>query len=448
MCASYLGKTPEDEMREAMDVREGHQSNLRKERRARQLAQKRQEIMEEQEDQPVNPQQELARRTYEDPSKQRRYNRAYEKAQGMSQAELIDKYAAGNVSRKERDYYGDSTAKFAEDKQYGNWKIKDLDGDTLTKLKANENNAWTNVFDTAKDFTFNHKMLDPQYAAWTGIRRGTNVYKGKFNDDEYDDIIEVDDDGDIRTYNGYTIRPSKQGLYHDYFNEVRAVGKEGKPHYDVSYRDWEEEKRKEFAKLDGEKRKEANAMLKRNNMGGLKVKEKSINEQIKDYIKSEGVHDYVISFLSRVENIPLTVLKKSLSITILTSQLVRGFLHAYFGALKGTKEDDKIVQKLLRICNSKKTTPYIKEDILAKLKEFVKNERIGQIGKTIFNTLIINKNYQLCVGSVYEYVPVDQQLKAKCGAALAKSISDSESRRIYMLQNRQGKTNPMLDYQQ
>lgn len=449
MCASYLGKTPEDEMREAMDVREGHQSNVRKERRARQLAQKRQEMMEEQEDQPVNPQQELARRTYEDPNKQRKYNQRYELGRGKTQEELLDYYARGGVNTKERDFYGDQGAIFANDNQAGRWKVKPLDEATLTTLKANENNAWTNVFDTARDFSYNPKMLDPQYAAWTGVRRGTNVYKGKFNDDEYDDVIEVDDDGYIRTYNGYTVHPSKQGLYNAYFNEIQAVGKDGKPYYAKSFRDWEAEKRKEHARKTKEDRALANKVLHANKMAGFKAKEQSINEQIKDFVKEQGIYTRMIEFVAQQERVPLNVLKKSLTSTVFISQIVRAFISMYFNRLLvGVKEQDDIIfPKIMRICNSKKSIPLLKEDIINELKQLFSSDAINQVGRVIYNTIILQKDYASCLNTISDGIIVKEELKAKCLQAQNNAFKSSTQRKQNIIANRHGKTNPMLDYQ-
>ena len=155
MCANYRGKNVEDQMREDMDARKQQLSEMREERRKMNTAKKRQELIEQSQEQnipdyvEVNPQQQLARRTYEDPNKQRKSNQRYELGRGKTQEELLDYYARGGLNTKEREFYGDQEAIFANDNQAGRWKVKPLDADTLTKLKANENNAWTNVFDKA-----------------------------------------------------------------------------------------------------------------------------------------------------------------------------------------------------------------------------------------------------------------------------------------------------------
>lgn len=449
MCANYLGKNPEDELREAMDVREKHQSAIRKGRRNEQLAQKRQEIMEEQEVQPVNPQQELARRTYEDPNKQRKYNQRYETGRGKTQEELLDYYARSGLNTKEREFYGDQEAIFANDDQQGRWKVKPLDADTLKTLKDNKNNAWVDVFDTAKDFSYNSKMMDPQYAAWIGVKRGTNVYQGKYNNDEYDDVIEVDDDGYIRTYNGYTAHPSKQGLYHDYYKEVPAVGKDGKPYYTISFKDWEAEKNREHAKKKRAGRALANQVLHANKMAGFKAKEQSINEQIKDYVKDKGIYTRMIEFVSQQEGVPLNLLKKSLTSTVFISQIVRAAISVYFNKLLvGVKEQDDIIfPKLMRICNSKKSIPYLKEEIINELKLLFASDSIGQIGRVIYRTIVLEKDYMNCLNTLSQGIKVKEELKAKCLRAHDNALNNSTQRKQNIIANRQGKRNPMLDYQ-
>ena len=465
MCANIRGNDIEEEMRDYIDERKELLANLREKRRLQQLDQKRQQLLDSgkiklmNDDEEVdendedfvlqNPQQQLARRIYEDPNKQRKYNQRYELGRGKTQEELLDYYARGGLNTKEREFYGDPKAVFANDNQAGSWKVKPLDAETLTKLKANENNAWTNVFDKPKDFSFNAKMLDPQYAAWTGVRRGTNVYHGKFNDDEFEDVIEVDDDGYIRTYNGYTVHPSKQGLYNAYYKEVPAVGKNGKPYYATTFRDWEAEKRKEHARKSKEDRALANKVLHANKMKGFKAKEQSINEQIKDYVKDEGIYNRMIEYVSQQEGVPLNLLKKSLTSTVFISQIVRAFISVYFNKLLvGVKEQDDIIfPKLMRICNSKKSVPYLKEEIITELKQLFSSDSIGQVGRIIYKTIVLEKNYMNCLNVLSQGIKVKEELKAKCLQAHNNAHKTSTQRKQNIIANRQGKRNPMLDYQ-
>ena len=184
-------------------------------------------------------------------------------------------------------------------------------------------------------------------------------------------------------------------------------------------------------------------------MKGFKAKEQSINEQIKDYVKDEGIYNHVIEFVSQQEGVPLNVLKKSLTSTVFISQIVRAAISVYFNKLLvGVKEQDDIIfPKLMRICNSKKTIPYLKEEIITELKRLFSSDSIGQIGRVIYNTIVLQKDYGRCLNVLSQGVPVNEELKAKCLQAHDNAHKTSTQRKQNIIANRQGKRNPMLDYQ-
>ena len=68
----------------------------------------------------------------------------------------------------------------------------------------------------------------------------------------------------------------------------------------------------------------------------------------------------------------------------------------------------------MRICNSKKSVPYLKDDIINELKLLFSSDSIGQIGRVIYNTVVLQKNYMNCLNVLSQGIKVKEELKAKC----------------------------------
>ena len=316
-------------------------------------------------------------KTYDDAAKQAKYDRGLTRFDELIQTpeglnRLKNMYATNAANAKSREYYGDPNLPFAEQGQPGKrqpFPLSEL-AEEWDTIVAKPKNQWFHAFNDKKavGFEFNPKMLDPEYAAWKGATRGTRIYRGDFNNDGYEDIIELDEDDEFRTINGYSKRPSKQALYNEYFKENEATANEfGKPVYPMKFKDWKQEK---AAKMDADERKRLNTDLAKIGMAKYKVKEASIAEQVEAGLK-EGAYEACVSYLSERKHIDPKLIRKNFRIKSLASHLVRACLHKFFNKGIGANqhEEEKLISKLSRIANKKGTA------LKNKFIEYLKREK-------------------------------------------------------------------------
>lgn len=382
--------------------------------------------------------------------KQLRYNKALERANNMQLDELKQRYAKNAAQGKIKMQGGNPKIKFADDNAKGAWNLAELDQENWGRITGTKGNDWINTFNKAHDFSYNPKMLDPQYAAWHGAKYGTTVYQGDVNNDGISDIIEVDEDDKIRTFNGYKIGPSKQKLYQEFYNTEanKAVGKNGKPYYPVKFDNWYQAR---SSQLSADERKTLNTDLSKKGMHGYKVKETTINEHIKNVLKNEAYanmqmskYDYCIGSLAQTINYDPKVVKRSLPMSSVVGQFVRAVLFKLFNiGTSGNREtDDAVIGKLSRVANSKKYG--LKTNIINQILAFVNNpEDMIQIVSSIWTNLVINKNYTACQQALINNIPVDQNLTTACQQAIATANTSSTKRSQAIAADRQYKTNPM-----
>ena len=124
--------------------------------------------------------------------KKLRYANAMAKAKEMQKEDLEKKYAQHASNARIDLQGGNPNLPFAQEGAGGAWAPRPIDSN-WDSIAANPKNQWINTFNKAHDFSYDPKMLDPRYAAWTGARHGSTVYQGDVNNDGYDDIIEVDE---------------------------------------------------------------------------------------------------------------------------------------------------------------------------------------------------------------------------------------------------------------
>ena len=389
-----------------------------------------------------------------DPAKKARYDRGLERFEELmktqeGRAKLKENYAVNAANQRTREQYGDPSLPFAQQGQAGALKPKDwnsIDPQELAKIKERPRNEWFKAFDVPKamGFEFNPKMLDPEYAAWQGARRGTTVYQGDFNKDGYRDIVEIDEEGDFRTINGYSRRPSKQALYNDYFDEVEAVGDEfGKPTYPTKYKDWYDEKAK---KMSADERKTLNMSLAKAGMGKYKVKEASVAEQIESHLRESGIFETCAQHVAGRANVDLKIVKKNFRIKSLASHIVRATLHKHFELplAESMKAEDALVSKLSRIVNSKKNST-LKTKFIETAKVYCGSaETIKAIAIDIWNNVVLDKNYAGAQTAIADRIAKNQELGQLSVAKLNESNEDYRKRQATIEEGRQWKTNPML----
>ena len=416
----------------------------------------------------------MEQRDPKDIAKEIRKQRALERAGTMSTEQLREAYAKQAASGKIKLQGGNPKIPFAAKDQTGAWKLKPLDEDRWNDIKKDSSNAWINAFGKAHDFSYNPKMLDPQYAAWHGVKYGTDIYSADVNHDGYTDIIEVDEDDKIRTFNGYKIGPSKQKLYQEYYAAHPAVGNDkGKPVYSVKFDDWYQQRVKSFGtdEKGAAERKQLNTDLAKKGMYGYKVKETSINEHLKNYVKTsrgdnekESIYDSVAKYIAsqlvtvnvnQEDNKPdakSKLVKGKFPITSFVGQIIRAYLFKHFNvAPSGNKDKDaEDINKLSRLANSRKTKdankPYVKDAIINDLKAIFSNVNVKVLALNIFKFLVIEEDYAGCQTYLTQNIPLNQQIANACVALLQYNTAASRKRAAAMEADRAWKTNPMAIY--
>ena len=387
--------------------------------------------------------------------RQLKYDKALERAKGMQLEDLQKKYAKQAASGKIKLQGGDPTLPFAQPNQQGTWKLKEMHPQDWHRIHNTKGNNWIDTFDKAHDFSYNPKMLDPQYAAWHGARHGTDVYYTDVNNDMIPDIIEVDEDDKIKSYNGYRIGRSKQKLWNEYYTAHPAVGDaKGKPVYPVEFDDWY---RTVSSSMNANQRKTLNTELSHKGMHGYKVKEASINETIKSFVTARneqnnnisGYDRLIAAFAQRINYDP-KVVKKALPVASLVGQIIRAVLFVHFNTRPtlNRDDDDKLVSKLSRIANSKSYN--LKQQYLNYIQGlFVNNDAIMNLTNIIWIHLVINRNYADCQKELCKAVntAVIEQLKEASVQALQFANQKSEIRKRNIEADKQYKYNPMMHFQ-
>ena len=376
--------------------------------------------------------------------KQHRYNKALERARDMQPEELQQRYAKHTAQGKVKMQGGNPKLAFAADNAKGAWNLAELDQEKWGRITGTKGNDWINTFNKAHDFSYNPKMLDPQYAAWHGAKYGTTVYQGDVNNDGISDIIEVDEYDKIRTFNGYKIGPSKQKLYQEFYGieDNKAVGKNGKPYYPVKFDNWYQAR---SSQLSADERKTLNSDLTKKGMYGYKVKVTSINEHLKNFVKERGIYDAVIQSIAQNLNVNPKLVKGKFLLSSFIGQIVRAFLFKHFNvAPTGNREtDDKIIGKLSRIANSKKTG--LKDNIINLLKGIFTSQTIVNAAKQIWDNLILNEDYLACQQWLVTNIAFNQQLATTCQEALNAANTSSRERAQAIAADRHYKENPMAE---
>ena len=117
--------------------------------------------------------------------------------------------------------------KVKKQKQWGfdpNAKYNEYIPETFTKeyyeqLSGNKKNAWTKHM-LNKDYKYDPKMMDPRYAAMKGAKRGLKAYFGDVNGDGVEDVALIDENGKIKSFNGFQPVQSKRRQLVKYYAQV------------------------------------------------------------------------------------------------------------------------------------------------------------------------------------------------------------------------------------
>ena len=381
--------------------------------------------------------------------RQQRYQNALTRARNMDKNVLEESYAKHSASGKIKMQGGNPSIPYANANEQGAWKPKNLD-DNWAAIASNPKNQWIQTFNKAHDFSYNPKMLDPRYAAWTGAKHGTTVYFGDVNGDGVNDVIEVDEDDRIRTFNGYKKGPSKQQLYLNYYENVAPVGDQfGKPTYGVSFKNWYQQT---AASKSAAERKSLNTELGRKGMYGYKVKETTINEYIRNYMKStpnnlngQTIYENIMIGLANALGINVKLVAKSLPNSMFVSQLVRAVLFKLFNySPQNRVADDAVLAKISRIANSKKYN--LKTNIQNWILQIINDQIIARITRTIWDNIVLNKNYIQCQQAISQLINAAPEISNACQQAYQKATQASNVRSQAIAADRQYKSNPMADF--
>ena len=382
-------------------------------------------------------------------------DKLYTKYVNMPKEELAEKMAIIESANDSRAFYGEKQP-FAAKDQKGNWPMSQFDNNYWNTVKQTKGNEWISAFNKGKDFSYNPKMLDPQYASWKAHERGNYIYDHDINNDGIKDLIEIDPDDDmIRTFNGYSVGPSKQQLYREFYDvdANKAVANfAGKPVYPVAFNDWYNTKTSQMSKQQLEA---ANKGRGEKGMAGYKLKKKTITENVKDYIKGAKYNSLCERFANHY-NIPINAVKKSIPLNSLSGYIVRLVLFALTNsnttqAVEGmTAEehraaDNKILSTITSCLNSKDNRETLSPQIEQIIKQFCDNvEYSGTILADIWNYFVVNKSVNSYLNfmtnvlpKIKRVMPVNQNLLQ----ALQTSAQKKEVRRQEIAAGRANKQN-------
>lgn len=329
--------------------------------------------------------------------------------------------------------------------RYGQYQPEEFTAEEYEQIKSNKKNQWHESVKT-NDMKYDSRYMDPKFLAYQAAKKGLKPLYGDFDNDGVPDSAMVDENYKLKSFNGYTTKPSKRHQYAEFYKKVppKELNDAGYPVYE----DFNEFYDTYVQELDNKKmREELNKNLAKSGFATYKVKEKTFNEIIGQQIRDE--YKLYIGEYCKTLGITQEYFKKIMPMNTLVSLYIRSMLNALFGADYNATTDSEQGRWITKTINKKYPEGHefygFKQNLIQAFTSI--NEYIGRdIIMDIFGIFAQGGSNDHVLGILYqelsELIPQDQFLysvSVDCKNALKTRLQ--ESKRNFNMSKKQVSTN-------
>lgn len=316
--------------------------------------------------------------------------------------------------------------------RYGQYQPEEFTDEEYQKIKSNKKNQWHESVKN-KDMKYDSRYMDPKFLAYQAAKKGLKPLYGDFDNDGVPDSAMVDENYKLKTFNGYTAKPSRRHQYATFYNNVppKELNDAGYPVYE----DFDEFYDNFVQELDNKKmREELNKNLAKSGFATYKVKEKTFNEIIGQQIRDEYKSN--IGGYCKTLGVTQEYFKKIMPMNTLVSLYIRSMLNALFGADYNATTDSEQGRWITKTINKKYPEGHefygFKQNLIQAFTNI--NEYIGRdIIMEIFKIFSQGGSNDHVLGIIYnklnEVIPQDQLLSnvsVACKSALTTRLKESK----------------------
>lgn len=329
--------------------------------------------------------------------------------------------------------------------RYGQYQPEEFTAEEYEQIKSNKKNQWHESVKT-KDMKYDSRYMDPKFLAYQGAKKGLKPLYGDFDNDGVPDSALVDENYKLKSFNGYTTKPSKRHQYAAFYNTVppKELNDAGYPVYE----EFDEFYDMYVQELDNKKmREELNKNLAKSGFATYKVKEKTFNEIIGQQIRDEYKSN--IGGYCKTLGVTQEYFKKIMPMNTLVSLYIRSMLNSLFGADYNATTDSEQGRWITKTINKKYPEGHefygFKQNLIEAFT--VINNNLGRdIIMEIFKIFAQGGSNDHVLGILYqelsELIPTDQLLSdvsVACKNALTTRLK--ESKRNFNMSKKQVSTN-------
>ena len=316
--------------------------------------------------------------------------------------------------------------------RYGQHQPEVFTAEEYQKIKSNKKNQWHESVRT-KDMKYDSRYMDPKFLAYQGAKKGLKPLYGDFDNDGVPDSALVDENYKLKSFNGYSVKPSKRHQYATFYNTVppKELNDTGYPVYeefDEFYENFVQE-------LDNKKmREELNKNLAKSGFATYKVKEKTFNEIIGQQIRDEYKSN--IGGYCKALGVTQEYFKKIMPMNTLVSLYVRALLNVFFGVDYNATTDSEQGRWITKTINKKYPEGHMFHGFKSQLIEAftVINNSLGRnVIVEIFKIFAQGGTNDHVLGILYqqlsEVIPTNEVLKnvaISCRNALQIRLKESK----------------------
>lgn len=316
--------------------------------------------------------------------------------------------------------------------RYGQYQPEEFTAEEYEQIKSNKKNQWHESLKN-RDMKYDSRYMDPKFLAYQAAKKGLKPLYGDFDNDGVPDSAMVDENYKLKTFNGYTAKPSRRHQYATFYNNVppKELNDAGYPVYE----DFDEFYDMYVQELDNKKmREELNKNLAKSGFATYKVKEKTFNEIIGQQIRDEYKSN--IGGYCKTLGVTQEYFKKIMPMNTLVSLYIRSMLNALFGADYNATTDSEQGRWITKTINKKYPEGHefygFKQNLIQAFTNI--NGYIGRdIIMEIFKIFAQGGSNDHVLGIIYnklnEVIPTDQLLSnvsVACKNALTTRLKESK----------------------